>query len=157
MSRAIAPEALVEIRKIAARYPRREAALLPVLRALQRSSGAITEIEERTAAEALGITPVRVREAVSFYSMFLAGGAGKHVIRVCDSLSCSMAGADALLDRLQEKLGIAPGQTTPDGRFTLFAVECLGNCDRAPCLMIDDEDHERVTAGKLEEILDRWT
>jgi NADH-quinone oxidoreductase subunit E len=157
MSRFIPPGILAEIRTIVARYPRREAALLPVLRALQRSSGAITEIEEKTAAEALGLAPVRVREAVSFYSMFLAGGAGKHVIRVCDSLSCSMAGADALLDRFRDKLGIAPGQTTPDGRFTLFAVECLGNCDRAPCLMIDDEDYERVTAEELEVILDRWT
>ncbi len=157
MSAAVSPEILDEIRTIVARYPRREAALLPVLRVLQRASGGISPAEERAAAEILGVGPVRVREAVSFYSMFISGRAGEHVIRLCMSLSCTMAGSGALLERLKERLRIEPGGTTADGRFTLQTVECLGNCDRAPCLMIDDDDHERVTVARLDEILDRRT
>jgi NADH-quinone oxidoreductase subunit E len=156
MNRTIGPETLDEIRAIAARYPRREAALLPVLRVLQKASGTIALNEERTAAEVLGLNPVRVREAVSFYTLFLTGRAGEHVIRLCVSLSCSISGSGVLLEHLSERLGVSPGKTTSDGKFTLQTVECLGNCDRAPCLMIDDEDHERVTLTKLDEILDRW-
>jgi NADH-quinone oxidoreductase subunit E len=156
MNRTIGPEILDEIRAIAARYPRREAALLPALRVLQRASGTISVAEEQAAAEVLGLNPVRVREAVSFYSLFLTGRAGEHIIRLCVSLSCSISGSGALLERLSERLGIPAGGTTSDGKFTLQTVECLGNCDRAPCLMIDDQDHERVTVAKLDEILERW-
>lgn len=157
MSRGFAPSVLDEVRAIAARYPRREAALLPVLRFLQKISGALGRAEEEMAAELLGLEPVRVREVVTFYSLFRQKPAGRHMIRVCINLSCSMAGAERSLAGLQNKLGIGPGETTPDGRFTLFTVECLGNCDQAPCLMVDDDDYGRVQEDEFDRILGKYS
>jgi NADH-quinone oxidoreductase subunit E len=149
----LSAEVREEIRAIASRYPRREAALLPVLHLLQRLSGAITPVEEHQAADALGLDPIRVREAVTFYSMFRTRRAGAHVIRVCINLSCAMAGAEAVLRRIRERLGIGPGETTADGRFTVVTAECLGNCDRAPCLMVDGEDHGPVDTEGIDGLL----
>jgi NADH-quinone oxidoreductase E subunit len=156
MSHGFAPVVLEKVRAVAARYPRREAALLPVLRVLQKISGTLGRAAEELAAELLGLEPVRVREAVTFYSLFRQKPAGRHIIQLCTNLSCSMAGAGHTLAGLQTKLGIGPGETTSDGRFTLFAIECLGNCDQAPCLMVDDDDHGRVQEEQLDGILGRY-
>ena len=156
MSHGFTPGVLDEVRAVAARYPRREAALLPVLRVLQRVSGALGRAEEELAAELLGLEPIRVREAVTFYSLFRQKPAGRHIIQVCINLSCSMAGAGRSLAALQTRLGIGSGETTSDGRFTLLTVECLGNCDQAPCLMVDEDDHGRVQKEQLDEILGRY-
>ncbi len=153
MSPILSAEMLEEIRGIAARYPRKEAALLPVLHLLQGGSGAITPVEEEQAAEALGIDPIRVREVVTFHTMFRTRRAGTHVIEVCVNLSCTMAGSEAVLDRLRERLGIGPGETTADGKFTLATIECLGNCDRAPCLTVDGEELGPVKADAIDGIL----
>ncbi len=153
MNPVLSAEVREEIRAIASRYPRGEAALLPVLHLLQRLSGAITPVEERQAAEALGLDPVRVREVVTFHTMFRTRPAGAHIIEVCINLSCTMAGSEAVLDRLREALGIGPGETTADGKFTLVTAECLGNCDRAPCLTIDGEDHGPVDPDAIDALL----
>jgi len=156
MSHGFTPGVLDEVRAVAARYPRREAALLPILRVLQRVSGVLGRAEEELAAELLGFEPIRVREAVTFYSLFRQKPAGRHIIQLCVNLSCSMAGGGRSLSSLQTRLGIKPGETTSDGRFTLLTVECLGNCDQAPCLMVDDDDHGRVREEQLDEILGRY-
>jgi len=156
MSHGFSPGVLDEVRAVAARYPRSEAALLPVLRVLQGVSGVLGRAEEELAAELLGLEPIRVREAVTFYSLFRQKPAGRHIIQLCVNLSCSMAGAERSLSGLQTKLGIGPEETTPDGRFTLLTVECLGNCDQAPCLMVDGHDHGRVHEEQLDEILGRY-
>jgi len=156
MSHGFAPRVLDEVRAVASRFPRKEAALLPVLRVLQRVSGALGPAEEEMAAELLGLEPVRVREVVRFYSLFRQKPSGRHIIRVCINLSCSMAGAGTSLAGLQTRLGIKPGETTSDGRFTLLTVECLGNCDQAPCLMVDTDDHGRFQEEHLDEILGRY-
>lgn len=153
MSPVLSAEVRDKIRVIASRYARGEAALLPVLHLLQKLSGAITPVEEQQAAEALGLDPIRVREAVTFYTMFRSKPAGTHIIRVCINLSCAMAGSEAVLCRIRERLGIGPGETTADGRFTVVTAECLGNCDRAPCLMVDDEDHGPVDAEGIDGLL----
>ncbi len=153
MSPVLSAEVREEIRAIMSRYPRGEAALLPVLHLLQRLTGAITPVEERQAAEALGIDPIRVREVVTFHTMFRTRRAGTHVIQVCINLSCTMAGSASVLDRLREGLGIGPGETTADGKFTLVTAECLGNCDRAPCLTVDGEEHGPVDADAIDGIL----
>ena len=157
MSHGFAPKVLDEVRAVASRFPRKEAALLPVLRVLQRVTGALGPAEEELAVELLGLEPVRIREAVTFYTLFRQKSAGRHIIQICINLSCSMAGAGHSLAGLQTRLGIGPGETTPDGRFTLLTVECLGNCDRAPCLMIDKDDHGRVQEEQLDEILGRYS
>jgi NADH-quinone oxidoreductase E subunit len=156
MSHGFTPGVLDEVRAVAARYPRREAALLPILRVLQRVSGVLGRAEEELAAELLGFEPIRVREAVTFYSLVRQKPEGRHIIQICINLSCSMAGAGSSLASLQTRLGIEPGETTSDGRFTLLTVECLGNCDQAPCLMVDDDDHGRVREEQLDEILGRY-
>jgi len=156
MNHEFAPQVLAEVLAVAARYPRREAALLPVLRILQRVSGSLGRAEEQLAAELLGLDPVRVREAVTFYPLLRQKPAGRHTIRVCVNLSCSMAGAEHSLACLQARLGIGAGETTADGRFTLLTVECLGNCDQAPCLMVDGDDHGIVREERLDEILGRY-
>ncbi len=153
MNPNLTAEVREKIRAIAARYPRKEAALLPVLRLLQDLSGALTPVEEAQAAEALGIDPIRVREVVTFHTMFRTRPAGTHLVQVCVNLSCAMAGSDPVLARLRERLGIAPGGTTADGKFTLAAVECLGNCDRAPCVTIDGEEHGPVDAAAIDALL----
>jgi NADH-quinone oxidoreductase subunit E len=153
MSFAPSPETLVRIEETVLRYPEKRAALLPVLHLLQRELGFISPEAGTWAAEYLGIEPIRVREVLSFYTLLRRAPAGKYVIQVCRNLSCHLAGSDDLLARLEAKLGISAGETTADGRFTLLASECLGNCDHAPCLMINDDDHGPVTMDKLDEIL----
>jgi NADH-quinone oxidoreductase subunit E len=141
------------VRAIVARYPSRGAALLPVLHLLQVGSGAITPAEEALAAEELGVAPIRIREAVTFYEMLRTRPAGRHVIRLCVNLSCTMAGAEDVLSRFQERLGIGPGETTADGRFTLVTAQCLGNCDKAPCLQVDGEDRGPVGPEAVDGLL----
>jgi NADH:ubiquinone oxidoreductase subunit E len=153
MSPTLSADVLEAIRGITARYPRREAALIPVLHFLQRLTGAITPVEEEQAAGALGLDPIRVREVVTFHTMFRTQRAGTHVIQVCINLSCTIAGSASVLDRLREGLNIGPGETTADGKFTLVTAECLGNCDRAPCLMVDGEDYGPVDTEAIDGLL----
>jgi len=135
-------------------YPERSAALLAVLHIIQDESGFIPAEAEAWVAAKLGVRPIRVREVVSFYSMFRREQAGKTVIQICRNLSCHLAGAEDIIGFLREKLGVGPGGTTPDGRFTLVAVECLGNCDHAPCLQVDGVDHGPVTRDRAAALLE---
>ncbi len=156
MSYAPSPLALERIERTIARYPEKPAALLPVLHVVQDEAGFISSEAERWVAGRLGLDAVRVREALSFYTMFRTSPGGRHTIRVCRNLSCHLAGAEDLLAFIRERLGIGPGETTPDGGFALVTAECLGNCDQAPCLQIEGVDHGRVsreTAAALVEEL----
>ncbi len=143
-----------KIEEIVARYPQKEAAILPVLHIIQQEFGSISPEEEKQAARILGVKPIRVRELVTFYTMFHRKALGKYHIQVCSNLSCSLLGADNLVDYLAEKLGIEPGETTPDKKFTLSKVECLGACERAPCMMINFNYYGDITPEKVDEILD---
>lgn len=138
---------------LAARYPKKEAAILPALHLVQRKLGYISAEGEKFVAQVLGVRPVRVREVVTFYTMFSQKPLGKYHLQVCSNLSCTLNGATTLLDYLREKLGIEPGKTTPDGRFTLSTVECLGACDQAPCLMVNDDLYGQLDKAKLEALL----
>ncbi len=153
MSYVPSAETLKRVDEIVLRYPEKRAALLPVLHLIQRESGYISAGAEKWVAEVLGIEPLRVREVLTFYTLFRRAPAGKYVIQVCRNLSCTLGGSDDLLARLEARLGIPPGETTPDGKYTLLAAECLGHCDHAPCLMINDDDHGPVTPESLDGIL----
>jgi NADH-quinone oxidoreductase subunit E len=154
MSTAVPDRVKRRAEDILSRYPRREAALLPLLRVLQEERGFLSPQDELWAAETLGIPPVRVREVVTFYGQFRRKPAGRYHLQVCRNVSCSLAGADDLLSHLRTKLGIPEGGVTGDGRFSLTAVECLGNCDEAPCLMINDDHHGRLDAKKVDDLLE---
>jgi len=153
MSFAPSSAVLGRIDRTIAAYPERAAALLPVLHLIQGESGWVPPEAETWVAAKLGVPPIRVREVLSFYTMFRRGPAGRTVIRVCRNLSCTLAGAEDLIGFLRAELGLAGGDTTADGAVTLAVVECLGNCDNAPCLQIDGVDHGRVTKERAAAII----
>lgn len=139
---------------IVSRYPHKRAALLPVLHAIQGAVGQIGTEEEKQAATLLDIEPLEVREVVTFYSMFLKRAVGRHHIQICANLSCSLLGAGRLIEFLEGKLGIKPGETSEDGRFSLSTVECLGACEQAPCMMVNFDYYGNLTEERIEKILD---
>ncbi len=155
MSFALSASASARIDEIVGRYPNAQAALLPALHVIQRDRGFIAPEAEEWVARRLGLSTLQVREVLSFYTLFRRRPGGRHIIQVCRNLSCAMAGAEAVLGRIEQALGIRAGETTPDGKFSLVTVECLGNCDHAPCLMIDDDDYGPVTPEAAAGILGR--
>jgi len=153
MSRAYPDTLLRKIDELAARYPKKEAALIPVLRLVQEEAGCISPDEEAFVARTLGLKKMRVREVVTFYTMLTRRPLGKYHIQVCANLSCSLLGSATLLDYLQKKLGIGVGETSPDRKFTLTAVECLGACDQAPCMMVNTDYHGNLDPAAIDRIL----
>ena len=144
--------------EIVKRYPpdRRRSAVLPALYLAQYQQGYITANAIRHVADLIGITRADVEDVVSYYTMFYTRPVGKFVINVCRTLSCAVNGAERVTEELSAALGIKPGQTDPTGAFTLMEVECLGACDRAPVVMVNDAWHERLqpeAAAKLVEDL----
>jgi NADH-quinone oxidoreductase subunit E len=136
-----------------ARYPERAAALLPVLHAIQDETGYVPREAEDWVAGQLGILPLRVREVMTFYTMFRRTPRGRHLLEVCRNLSCTLAGSEDILRFIAETLGIGPGETTTDGAVSLVTVECLGNCDHAPCLQVDGVDHGPATRETIAAII----
>jgi NADH-quinone oxidoreductase E subunit len=145
MSYAPSPAALKAIEAAIARYPETSAALLPVLEVIQGDAGFVSPEAERWVAAKLNLRPVRVREVLSFYTMLRRAPAGRHTLEICRNISCALAGSEDLLRFVSDTLGIGPGETTPDGAISLAAVECLGNCDHAPCLQVDGIDQGPMT------------
>jgi NADH-quinone oxidoreductase subunit E len=148
------------VRKIAKQYPDRHSAVLDALRlAQERHEGWLPPEALREVAEALDVTPAYCLSIASFYDMFHLAPVGRHMIEVCTNLSCALAGAQKVVDAFASELGIAPGETTEDGAFTLRAIECAGGCGRAPVVVVDHRYHEPVrpedVPGIVEEIRGR--
>jgi len=154
----LSEETRAEIQKIREEYPvgvgPADSAVLPALEVAQREHGgwlpaeAIDEV-----AQVLGLSPTRVGAVASFYTMFQRRPVGRHMISVCTNVACSLLGAEHLLDYIGRKLGIAPGETTADGLFTLEEVECLGSCGTAPMMQVDDVYYENLTEDRIDGIL----
>jgi NADH-quinone oxidoreductase subunit E len=138
--------------RIATAVTNREAAV-DVLKALQAHYGWLTDGAVEEAAGLLDLSPLQVEELATFYEMLYRRPVGVRVIHVCDSISCWAMGGETLLARLAASLGIEPGDTTPDGAFTLLPCCCLGNCGEAPTMMIGDTLHGRLTPDQAETIL----
>lgn len=136
------------------RYPSRRAACLPVLHALQDKYNWLPYQALEETAAFLGVAPSEIADTASFYEMYWTRPKGKYLIMVCQSISCELRGQGELMNRLEKKLGIQPGQTTPDGKFTLMHAECLGSCGTAPCALVNDKLHENLTVENLDRILD---
>lgn len=143
------------IAEVISHYPNREAALLPILHLAQKEQGFISAAVEKTVAKILEISPAKVHEVVTFYTMYNRRFLGKYHIQVCANLSCSILGAGSLTKYLTAKLGIQPGETTSDERFTLTLVQCLGACEQAPCMMINFDYYGDLDEKKIDEILDK--
>jgi NADH-quinone oxidoreductase E subunit len=142
-----------QIEEIISRYPVRRSALLPLLYLAQREEGHVTEAAMKEIASILRLTPPQVYEVVTFYTLFPLRPLGRFHIQVCRSLMCALVGSDTLLTWLERRLGIKPGQTTPDGEFTLSTVECLASCGTGPMMQINNDYYERLTEDKVDRIL----
>jgi NADH-quinone oxidoreductase subunit E len=129
---------------ICARYPpeRRKSAIIAALYLVQKQQGYITRNGIRHVADVIGCTAAEVEDVVTFYTMFYTRPVGRHVIQVCRTLSCALLGAERVTEELVDALGIRPGETDAAGEFSLLEVECLGACDRAPVIGVNDDWHE---------------
>ncbi len=140
------------VEQIVARYPpaHRQSAVLPLLDIAQRRNGGwLPPAVVDAVGDYLGMPSMRVRELVTFYSMFHDRPVGRHLVQVCRTTPCWLRGSDEVLAAAREELGIGPGETTPDGGFTLMEVECLGACAAAPVAQINDDYHENLDGDRL--------
>ncbi|HEV8232771.1 MAG TPA: NADH-quinone oxidoreductase subunit NuoE [Thermoanaerobaculia bacterium] len=147
------PAARDRIEKILARYPTKQAALLPILWVAQETWGWISKEAAEEVARILDLPPAHVSGVLTFYTMYNLEPVGRHLLQFCTSISCHLAGAERLLDHCRGRLGIDLGETTPDGKFTVVEVECIAGCDRAPSMMVNDAYHEPMDAAKLDSLL----
>jgi NADH-quinone oxidoreductase subunit E len=153
---AYTPENRARFDQIVKRYPadRRRSAVLPALYLVQYQQGHITANAMRYVADLVGITAADVEDVVSFYTMFYTKPVGRFVVNVCRTLSCALNGAERVSEEICGRLGIKPGETDSTGTFTLVEVECLGACDRAPVVMVNDSWHECLEPGAAVRLLD---
>ena len=143
-----------KVKKILSQYPDKQSATLPLLHLAKLEKGYISGAVINTVADLVDCHPAVVMDCVSFYTMLYTKPQGRHIIQVCQTLSCSLNGADALVDHVTDKYGIKPGETTEDGRFTLMKVECLGSCGTAPVVQINKEYHEGLSQKLIDELLE---
>jgi NADH-quinone oxidoreductase subunit E len=150
------PEHRARLDEIITRYPadRRRSAVLPALYLVQHQQGYITASAMQHVALVLGITPADVEDVVSYYTMFYTKPVGRFVLSVCRTLSCALNGAERVTEEICTKLAIKPGETDATGTFTLREVECLGACDRAPVVMVNDAWQENLAPGDAGRMLD---
>jgi NADH-quinone oxidoreductase E subunit len=153
MALEFSPEAHRKFEETVARYPKKEAAMLPVLNLAQQEFGYLGQEAIEYVAKLMGQPPARVRGVVSFYTMLNMKPIGRHHIQVCRTLPCALRGAEKITSRIGRELGIEVGQTTADGKFTLSEVECLASCGTAPMMQINDDYYEDLTEDKVTEIL----
>ena len=153
---AYTPENQAKFDENVTHYPpdQRKSAILYALYLAQGQQGYLTGNAMRFVAQQIGCSKADVEDVVSYYTMFYTKPVGKRVLNVCRTLSCALLGAERVTEALSDKLGIKPGQTTPDGEFTLIEVECLGACDRAPVVMVNDDWHERLAPEKAGQFVD---
>jgi len=154
---AYTPDRAAKLEEICAQYPpeRRKSAVLAALYLVQEQQGYLTANGVRHAAEFLRITPAEVEDVATYYVMFFKAPVGKYVLQVCRTLSCALAGAERVTESLSEKLGLKVGETDASGMFTLLEFECLGACDRAPVVMVNNEHwHEKATPETCAKLVD---
>jgi len=154
MAPTFSPETRARIDKLLARYPTRMAACLPVLHLAQEQFGTVTPEVQELVAATLELPPSHVYGVATFYTMYNTEPVGTYHLQVCTNVSCLLCGSSDLLARLERKLGVKAGQTTPDGHFTLSEVECLAYCGTAPAVQVNDEIHELLSPDKAEALVD---
>ena len=136
------------------RYPDKQAALLPVLRLAEEEFGNIDDASVLLVAETLELSPGYVWGVLTFYTHYRREGDGKYLLQVCSTLPCALRGCREIQHRLEDKLGIEAGETTEDGLFTLKKVECLGSCDTAPVVQVNEKYHENLDSEALDKLLE---
>lgn len=139
-----------------AHFPYRSAACIEALKVVQEERGWISDQNIKDIAAYLEMPADKVDSVATFYNLVFRKPVGRHVILMCDSISCWVLGYENLLQHLNQKFDLQWGTTTPDQRFTLLPIPCLGTCDHAPALMIDNDLHQDVTEAKLDKILEQY-
>jgi NADH-quinone oxidoreductase subunit E len=149
-------EEINEIEAEAANYPKREAVSIDALKIVQRHRGWVSDESLGDIAGHLGMSPADLDSVATFYNLIFRRPVGRHVITVCDSVSCWIMGEERIREHLQERLGIGLGETTPDDRFTLLPTVCLGCCDHAPAMMVDSDLHSDLNSQKIDAALEKY-
>lgn len=154
---AFTDERRARLEEIASHYPpdRRKSAVMYALFLVQEQIGYISASAMAHVAAVIGCTTAEVEDVATYYAMYYKQPVGKYVVQVCRTLSCALRGAERVTEEIANRLRIKPGETDPSGTFTLLEVECLGACDRAPVVMVNDGWHERLDPEGVPEFLDR--
>ena len=152
----LTPEERQEIEAELARYPTKQAVCIDAMLTVQRHRGWVSDESLRDLADFLGMSVEDLDGVASFYNLIFRKPVGRHIIMVCDSVSCWIMGYDRIRDELSRRLGVKIGETTADGRFTLLPIVCLGTCDHAPAMMVDGELHRDLDPQKLDGILEKY-
>ena len=142
------------VREIIARYPKPRSAMIPLLHLAQEQNGYVPQDAMEEVAELVGVSSAEVLGTLSFYEMFKQIQPGRYQVNICHGISCFLCGADELLSHAEEKLGIKSGGTTPDGMFSLEAVECIAACTEAPALQVNYRYSHRSTFETFDELVD---
>jgi len=150
---------LQEFDALRARFPAgfESSLVLPCLRRVQEDRGFVADTDIDDLVALLGVPRIQIEEVLSFYTQFRRKPIGRWHIQACRNVSCSLCGSERIIEHLATKLGIRPGQTTADGRFTLSTVECVASCGSAPVVLINDTYHERVNPDQLDALLETLT
>jgi len=143
-----------QIQTLMDKYPRKRSALIPALQLAQKETGYLSKETICEVARMFDLTPNEVNEVASFYTMLYQKPVGKYVIQVCTNISCLLCSAEQIMEHLCRRLGIRPGETSSDKKYTLLEVECLGSCGTSPVVQINDTYYEDLTPEKLDTILD---
>ncbi len=149
----LSPEERREIEAEFAHYPDKRALTIDAMKVVQKHRGWVSDEALKDIAELLEVSVDELDSVATFYNLIFRKPVGRHVIMVCDSISCWIMGYDRLRDQLTKRLGVKMGETTPDGRFTLLPIVCLGTCDHAPAMMIDNDLHRDIDMDRLDSIL----
>jgi NADH-quinone oxidoreductase subunit E len=150
------PEEIQEIQKEVAILPERRSACIGALKIVQSHRRWVDDDALSDVADFLGMSRDEVDSVATFYNLIFRRPVGRHVILACDSVSCWVMGGAGVRAHLEQRLGIRAGETTPDGRFTLLTIPCLGDCDHAPAAMVDEDLHHDLTSETLENALGRY-
>ncbi len=149
-------EEISEIREELAHYDQRQAASIEALRIVQRHRGYVSDESLAAIAEVLGISTADLDGVATFYNLVYRKPVGRHVVLACNSISCYLLGAEGVRDHLSRALGVKVGETTPDGRFTLLPIVCLGACDHGPTMMVDGDLHGDLDPARIDSILEKY-
>jgi NADH-quinone oxidoreductase subunit E len=149
----LSPQNVEVAQTIIGRYPERRSGMIPLLHLAQEQDGYVSPDAMEHIGELVDATPAEVRGVATFYEMFKEHPVGTYLVGVCTNLSCMILGADELLEHTEEQLGVKVGSTTPDGTFTLEAMQCLAACGGAPCLQVNYRYFEHVTPERVDGIL----
>jgi NADH-quinone oxidoreductase subunit E len=145
-----------EINRELQHYEQKQAACIEAMKIVQQHRGWVSDESIQDIARLLDMTPDELDSVATFYNLIFRRPVGKHVILICDSVSCWIMGYEDLRQHLTERLGINLGETTPDGQFTLLPMACLGTCDHAPALMIDNDLYQDLDPQKIDQILEKY-